>query len=75
MTGKKSGTGPCRVLVAVHNGHCQHYGICQQEAPGVFALRGASYLAYDTNPAPEHTAAVHQAARLCPAQAITGDPA
>ena len=75
MTGKKSGTEAGRVLVAVHNGHCQHYGICQQEAPAVFALRGETYLAYDTDPAPEHTAAVQQAARLCPAQAITVDPA
>ena len=64
-----------RVRVAVHNGHCQHYGICQQEAPGVFALRSPTRLSYDAAPAPEHTAAVRQAARLCPARAITVDPA
>ena len=69
------GTEQQRVKVAVHNGRCQHYGICQQEAPEVFALRSPTRLSYDTTPAPEHTPAVRQAARLCPAQAITVDPA
>jgi len=67
--------GPARVKVAVHGGRCQHYGICQQEAPEVFALRSPTRLTYDTTPAAQDTAAVHQAARLCPAQAITVDPA
>lgn len=63
------------VRVAVHNGHCHQYGICQQEAPRVFALRSDTRLRYDTQPPAELTGQVRQAARLCPMQAITLDPA
>ena len=69
------GTEQQRVRVAVHNGHCQHYGVCQQEAPAVFTLRSPTRLTYNTTPPPEQTPAVRQAARLCPARAITVDPA
>ena len=61
------------VAVAVHNGHCQHYGICQQEAPAVFTLRSPTRLNYRTHPEPAQTGAVRQAARLCPTRAITVD--
>lgn len=63
-----------RVLVAVHNGHCHKYAICQQEAPEVFALRSPTRLSYDTTPPADQTANVRQAARLCPMQAIAVDP-
>ncbi len=60
-----------RVRIAVHNGHCHLYGVCQQEAPEVFALRSDTRLRYDAHPPAELTDQVHQAARLCPMQAIT----
>ena len=63
-----------RVRVAVHNGHCHKYAICQQEAPEVFALRSPTRLTYDAAPPAEQTRRVLQAARLCPMQAITVDP-
>lgn len=63
-----------RVRVAVHNGHCHKYAICQQEAPEVFTLRSPTRLTYDAAPPAERTLAVRQAARLCPMQAITVDP-
>lgn len=63
-----------RVRVAVHNGHCHKYAICQQEAPEVFALRSPTRLTYDAAPPAEQTSRVLQAARLCPMQAITVDP-
>jgi ferredoxin len=68
---RRDTTAAAPVLVAVHNGHCGHYGICVQEAPEVFSLRSPTRLVYDATPAAEHTPAVRQAARLCPAQAIT----
>lgn len=66
--------GTERVRVAVHNGHCHKYAICQQEAPDVFTLRSPERLSYDAAPPAEQTARVRQAARLCPTQAITVDP-
>ena len=62
---------PGGVRVAVHNGHCHHFGICQQEAPAVFRLRSDHRLSYDSSPAPEQADRVRQAARVCPMQAIT----
>ena len=67
-------TGERRVRVAVHNGHCHKYAICQQEAPEVFALRSPTRLTFDAAPPAEQTRGVLQAARLCPMQAITVDP-
>lgn len=66
-----SGAAASRLLVAVHNGHCHKYGICQQEAPEVFALRSDDRLRYDSAPRPELAEQVRSAARLCPMQAIT----
>lgn len=66
-----SDPAPERVVVAVHNGHCHQYGICQQEAPQVFALVSKTRLRYESHPAPELSSQVRQAARLCPMQAIT----
>ena len=56
--------------VSVHNGHCHHYGICQQEAPEVFQLRSDTRLTYDAAPPAAQSVRVRQAARLCPMQAI-----
>lgn len=58
------------VRVSVDNNHCHLYAICQQEAPAVFDLGVDGRLRYDTSPGGEHTAAVRQAARCCPTQAI-----
>ncbi|MFC8513898.1 ferredoxin [Streptomyces sp. NPDC057257] len=59
------------VRVSVDNNHCALYGICQQEAPGVFNLGPDGRLRYDAAPDAAHTPAVRQAARCCPMQAIT----
>ncbi len=63
--------GPPRLAVSVDNNHCQLYGICEQEAPQVFALGVDGRLRYDPRPSSAHTAGVRQAARCCPMQAIT----
>ncbi len=62
---------PPRSAVSVDGSHCQLYGICEQEAPGVFELGVDGRLRYDPRPAAQQTAAVRQAARCCPMQAIT----
>lgn len=69
--GEPTGGAPQRVAVAVDNGHCHQYAICQQEAPGVFELRTNERLHYQAFPAAQHTEQVRQAARLCPMQAIS----
>lgn len=56
---------------SVNNTHCELYGICEQEAPGVFELRVDGRLRYAARPGQEHLAGVRQAARCCPMQAIT----
>ena len=71
---RHTGPAPDRVRVAVHNGHCHKYAICQQEAPEVFTLRSPARLTYDAAPPADQTLRVWQAARLCPMQAITLDP-
>jgi ferredoxin len=74
--GGRPPAAPVRSLaVAVHNGHCHKYGVCQQEAPEVFALRSDDRLRYDSAPRPELAEQVRSAARLCPMQAITVDQA
>jgi ferredoxin len=60
-----------RVRVSVDNNHCHLFGICQQEAPEVFDLGVDGRLRYPAHPDPASTAAVQQAARCCPMQAIT----
>ena len=74
QSARSAQSAPERVRVAVHNGHCHKYAICQQEAPEVFTLRSPTRLVYDTAPPAEQTLKVRQAARLCPTQAITVDP-
>ncbi|TFC15192.1 ferredoxin [Cryobacterium algoritolerans] len=59
------------VSVSVDNRHCHLYGICEQEAPEVFALGVDGRLRYSTHPAAPEAEATRQAARLCPMQAIT----
>lgn len=65
-----TGPVPGRQLLSVDNTHCHLYGICEQEAPEVFALGEDGRLRYTTRPGPTHALAVRQAARLCPMQAI-----
>lgn len=62
---------PDRVKVSVDNGHCQLFGLCQQEAPEVFDLGPDGRLRYTASPAASATAQVLQAARICPMAAIT----
>ncbi|WP_369125299.1 ferredoxin [Cryobacterium sp. GrIS_2_6] len=59
------------VDVSVDNRQCHLYGICEQEAPEVFALGVDGRLRYSAHPAAREAAATRQAARLCPMQAIT----
>ncbi|TFC03354.1 ferredoxin [Cryobacterium sp. MDB2-33-2] len=57
--------------VSVDNRQCHLYGICEQEAPEVFALGVDGRLRYSAHPAALEATATRQAARLCPMQAIT----
>lgn len=59
-----------RISVSVDNNHCHRYAVCQQEAPHVFQLTSDGRLAYDPAPDASSLAAVRQAARVCPMQAI-----
>ena len=59
------------VSVSVDNRQCHLYGICEQEAPEVFALGIDGRLRYSAHPAALESEATRQAARLCPMQAIT----
>ena len=58
------------VLVSVDGNHCHFYAICAAEAPEVFQLPSDGRLRYTSKPDPSQTAAVLEAARLCPMQAI-----
>lgn len=51
---------------------CQSNGVCASIAPAIFEVRDDGYLyVLDEEPAEEYRAAVEQAARECPTQAIT----
>lgn len=58
------------VDVSVDGNHCHLYAICEQEAPEVFRLHEGRQLVYIRHVEREQVAAVRQAARLCPMQAI-----
>ena len=58
------------VLVSVDGNHCHFYAICAAEAPDVFRLPSDGRLRYTSKPDASQTAAVLEAARLCPMQAI-----
>lgn len=57
--------------VTVNNNRCHRYGICQDEAGGVFLLAHDGRLRYDSRPPVEENDHVLNAARYCPMQAIT----
>ena len=67
-----NGTAPVEVSVSVSvdGGHCHFYAICAAEAPDVFRLPSDGRLRYTSKPDASQTAAVLEAARLCPMQAI-----
>ena len=67
-----SSTAPVEVSVSVSvdGNHCHFYAICAAEAPEVFRLPSDGRLRYISKPDPSQTAAVLEAARLCPMQAI-----
>lgn len=67
-------TAAKRVGVDVDNTQCHLFGICQQEAPTVFDLGPDGRLRYQAHPPAGDVAAVRQAARCCPMQAITLHP-
>ncbi len=76
-TGTGTGTAAApdpQVTVDVDNTLCHLFGICQQEAATVFDLGPDGRLRYDPHPPAAATAAVRQAARCCPMQAITLRP-
>jgi sulfoxide reductase heme-binding subunit YedZ len=58
------------LLVSVDNHRCHRYGICQAEAPDSFELTSDGRLDYQRRPSPGRAAAVLDAARGCPMQAI-----
>ena len=58
------------VSVSVDGNHCHFYAICAAEAPEVFSLPSDGRLRYTAKPDAVQTAAVLEAARLCPMQAI-----
>lgn len=63
-------TTTLEVSVSVDGNHCHFYAICAAEAPAVFRLPTDGRLRYTSKPDATHTAAVLEAARLCPMQAI-----
>ncbi|WP_434614850.1 ferredoxin [Arthrobacter sp. A5] len=60
-----------RISISVDNNHCHLFGLCQQEAPQVFALGPDGRLRYTPAPSGQDTEKVLQAARICPMQAIS----
>lgn len=58
------------LLVSVDNHRCHRYGICEAEAPNSFELVSDGRLDYERRPSPGRSAAVLDAARSCPMQAI-----
>ncbi|WP_328444702.1 ferredoxin [Amycolatopsis sp. NBC_00438] len=56
--------------VAVDDGRCHSYGVCQAEAPQVFRLGHDGRLEYEKRPEARLTPHVRAAARACPMRAI-----
>ncbi|WP_067814550.1 ferredoxin [Nocardia inohanensis] len=51
---------------------CQGHAVCAAEAPGVFAVANRGQVEIlDPNPGPEARAAVTDAVRYCPTQALS----
>jgi len=68
--GMRRGNGPGRRVV-VDADRCELYGICEAEAPNVFALGPDGRLIYRRNNlGAEDVAPAASAARCCPMQAI-----
>jgi len=65
------------VRVTVDPTKCQGYGNCATTAPDVFVIDDATGLSVvvQPDPSPELHAAVREAVRLCPMQAIDGGDA
>jgi ferredoxin/DMSO/TMAO reductase YedYZ heme-binding membrane subunit len=67
----RPGAGAPTLRVDVDHTHCGRYAFCQQAAPEVFQLSSAGRLHVQHAPDARHRDAVHEAARLCPMQAIS----
>jgi ferredoxin len=64
---RRGGTGR---RVVVDNDRCELYGICEAEAPTLFALGPDGRLTYRRSLGDEDVAQAASAARCCPMQAI-----
>jgi ferredoxin len=59
------------MLVSVDLDLCQGHGVCESEAPGVFALgKDATVTILDQHPGEELRAQVEAAVRFCPTSAL-----
>ena len=58
--------------ITVDMDRCQSNALCMSVAPDIFEVREDGYLyVLDDSPGEDRRAAVEEAARLCPTQAIT----
>jgi ferredoxin len=59
------------VKIVVDRGLCQGHGVCESEAPGVFAVDKASVLqVLDASPPEDRRPEVEAAVRFCPTHAL-----
>jgi ferredoxin len=65
------GSEESRLRVEVDMNLCQSNGLCAIAAPDVFELGDDDVLRYEPAPDPSQLAAVEEAVRNCPVQAIT----
>jgi len=62
---------PASLRIVLDRDLCQGHAVCVGEAPEVFYLADDGKVAVKTDrPAPEHAAAVRQAAKYCPQKTI-----
>jgi sulfoxide reductase heme-binding subunit YedZ len=60
-----------RAQLHVDPGRCTRFGLCEQEAPDVFELRGDGRLGYRMSVSGEQIDAAARAVRVCPARAVS----
>lgn len=65
-------SGPARWRIAVDRDLCQGQGVCESEAPEVFAVsKDAVLTVLDESPGDAHRKAVEAAVKYCPTHALT----
>ena len=67
---RRAGRGTEEILLNVDGNKCAQFGFCEQEAPGVFALRNDGRLAYRAAVPADQVNDVIRAVEVCPARAI-----